>query len=409
MSAPVCRLCGQILRRTFVDLGMSPPCESYLRPDQLEDPETFYPLHVRVCEACLLVQLPAYLTPESVFADYAYFSSYSTSWVEHARRFVEEMAHELQLGSDSLVVEVASNDGYLLQHAVTLGIPVLGIEPAANIAAVARQRGIRSECLFLGEQVGKDLADRYGKADLVVGNNVFAHVPALLDFVRGLRALVADHGIVSLEFPHLLRLIERNQYDTIYHEHYSYLTLQTARQALATSDLTVVDVVELPTHGGSLRVLARPSVSAEAVSPRVAEVLAAEAAVGLHSLAGHEGFASAVLEVKTALIEFLTTAARQGRSVAGYGAPGKGNTLLNHCGIRADLLPFTVDRNPHKQGMHLPGTHIPIHPPERLDDVRPDYILILPWNLRDEVINQLQHAREWGASFVVPIPRLEIV
>jgi 2-polyprenyl-3-methyl-5-hydroxy-6-metoxy-1,4-benzoquinol methylase len=409
VSAPVCRLCGRTLRRTFVDLGMSPPCESYLRPDQLDDPETFYPLHVRVCEGCLLVQLPAYLTPESVFADYAYFSSYSTTWVEHARRFVEEMTYELQLGSDSLVVEVASNDGYLLQHAVALGIPVLGIEPAANIAAVARQRGIRTECQFLGEQVGKDLADRYGKADLVVGNNVLAHVPDLLGFVRGLRALVADHGTVCLEFPHLLRLMEGNQYDTIYHEHYSYLTLQTARQALATSDLAVVDVVELPTHGGSLRVMARPSVSAGAVSSRVAEVLAAEAAAELHSLIGHEGFASAVLEVKTALIEFLTTAAREGRSVAGYGAPGKGNTLLNHCGIRADLLPFTVDRSPHKQGMHLPGTHIPIYPPDRLDDVRPDYILILPWNLRDEVINQLQHARDWGASFVVPIPRLEIL
>jgi 2-polyprenyl-3-methyl-5-hydroxy-6-metoxy-1,4-benzoquinol methylase len=410
MSAPAtCRLCGRVLRRTFVDLGMSPPCESYLRSDQLDDPETFYPLHVRICEGCLLVQLPAHLSPESVFGDYAYFSSYSSSWVEHARRFVEEMTHQLPLGQNSFVVEVASNDGYLLQHAVALGIPVLGIEPAANIAAVARQRGIRTECQFLGEQVGKDLADRNGKADLVVGNNVFVHVPALLDFVRGLRALVADHGTVSLEFPHLLRLIEGRQYDTIYHEHYSYLTLSTACQALAAGDLTVVDVVELPTHGGSLRVLARPSVSAPAASPRVAEVLATEAAAGLHSLAGHDGFAAAVLDVKTALLEFLTSAARQGRSVAGYGAPGKGNTLLNHCGIRPDLLPFTVDRNPHKHGMHLPGTHIPIHPPERLDDVRPDYILILPWNLRDEVIHQLQHAREWGASFVVPIPRLDII
>ena len=406
---PVCRLCGQVLRRTFVDLGMSPPCESYLRPDQLDDPETCYPLHVRICEKCLLVQLPAHVRPEAVFAEYAYFSSYSTSWVEHARTFVEEAAHQLRLGSDSLVVEVASNDGYLLQHAVALGIPVLGIEPAANVAAVARARGVRTECLFLGEEVGKDLAARYGTADLVVGNNVFAHVPALLDFVGGLRALVADDGLVSLEFPHLLRLIEGNQYDTIYHEHYSYLSLRTAQQALATGDLTVVDVVELPTHGGSLRVLARPGVSAGRPSARVFEVLAAEAAAGLHSLTGHEGFASAVLEVKSALVEFLTAVARQGRSVAGYGAPGKGNTLLNHCGIRTDLLPFTVDRNPYKQGLYLPGTHIPVYPPERLDDVRPDYILVLPWNLRDEVIEQLRCAREWGASFVIPIPRLEIV
>jgi hypothetical protein len=406
---PICRLCGRILRHTFVDLGMSPPCESYLCSDQLDDPETFYPLHVRVCESCLLVQLPAYLAPESVFGDYAYFSSYSSSWVEHARRFVEDMARRLQLGRDSFVVEVASNDGYLLQHAVALGIPVLGIEPAANIAATARQHGIPTECRFLGEQVGKDLADRYGKADLVVANNVFAHVPALLDFVRGLRALVADHGAVSLEFPHLFRLIEGCQYDTIYHEHYSYLTLHTARQALAAGDLAVEDVVELPTHGGSLRVLARPRVSESGASPRVAEVLAAEAAAGLHTLAGHAGFAAAVLEVKAALLEFLTTAARQGRSVAGYGAPGKGNTLLNHCGVGTDLLPFTVDRSPHKQGRYLPGTHIPIHPPERLHDVRPDYILILPWNLRDEVMHQLRHAREWGARFVVPVPRLEVI
>jgi SAM-dependent methyltransferase len=408
-GVPVCRLCGRGLRRTFVDLGMSPPCESYLGADQLDDPETFYPLHVRICDGCLLVQLPAYLTPESVFGEYAYFSSYSTTWVEHARRFVAEQVAELRLGAGSLVVEVASNDGYLLQHAVAAGIGVLGIEPAANIAAAARARGIRTECLFLGEQIGKELADRYGKADLVVGNNVLAHVPDLLDFVRGLRALVADSGTVSLEFPHLLRLIEGRQYDTIYHEHYSYLTLRTARQALAAGDLAVVDVVELATHGGSLRLIARPGAAAGPPSPRVAQVLAAEEAAGLHTLEGHAGFAPAVLEVKAALTGFLTEAARQGRTVAGYGAPGKGNTLLNHCGIRTDLLPFTVDRNPYKHGRFLPGTHIPVYPPERLDDVRPDYIVILPWNLRDEVVHQLRHARQWGASFVVPIPHLEIV
>jgi SAM-dependent methyltransferase len=388
---------------------MSPPCESYLRADQLDDPETFYPLNVRLCEGCLLVQLPAYLDPESVFGDYAYFSSYSSSWVEHARRFVTHMADRLALGPDSLVVEVASNDGYLLQHAVARGIPVLGIEPAANIAEVARERGVRTECRFLGEEVGKELADRYGRADLVAGNNVLAHVPALLDFVRGLRALVADGGTVSLEFPHLQRLIEGRQYDTIYHEHYSYLTLRTAARALAAGDLLVVDVEELPTHGGSLRVLAQPSVSAPGPSPRVAQVLAAEEAAGLHAVAGHQGFAAAVLDVKAGLLDFLVDAARRGASVGGYGAPGKGNTLLNHCGIRADLLPFTVDRNPHKQGMYLPGSHIPVHPPEYLDSVRPEYILILPWNLRDEVIQQLQHAREWGARFVTAVPHLEIV
>ncbi|HEU4948724.1 MAG TPA: class I SAM-dependent methyltransferase [Kribbella sp.] len=404
-----CRLCGQPLTRTFVDLGMSPPCESYLRPDQLDDPETFYPLHVRICDNCLLVQLPAYVAAEDVFSDYAYFSSYSDSWVAHAGRFVSDMAERLRLGPESFIVEVASNDGYLLQHAVERGIPVLGIEPAANVAEVARERGIATETVFLGEKTGTDIADRHGKADLVVGNNVFAHVPDLLDFVRGLRALVADDGLVSLEFPHLLRLIEGRQYDTIYHEHYSYFTLRTASEALATGGLRVVDVQELPTHGGSLRVMAKPVESAGEPADLVEKVLADEREAGLHTVEGHAGFAGDVFAIKADLLEFLVNAAREGRSVAGYGAPGKGNTLLNHCGIREDLLPFTVDRSPYKHGMHLPGTHIPIHPPERLAEVRPDYIVILPWNLREEIVHQLGYAREWGARFVVPIPRLEVI
>jgi SAM-dependent methyltransferase len=408
-DVPGCRLCGQPLTLTFVDLGMSPPCESYLGPDQLDDPETFYPLHVRICDDCLLVQLPAYVAAEDVFSDYAYFSSYSDSWVAHAGRFVSDMVERLRLGPESFVVEVASNDGYLLQHAVERGIPVLGIEPAANVGQVARERGIATETVFLGEKTGTDIASRHRKADLVVGNNVFAHVPDLLDFVRGLRALVADDGLVSLEFPHLLRLIEGRQYDTIYHEHYSYFTLRTASAALATGGLGVVDVQELPTHGGSLRVLARPVESAGQPSDLVGKVLADERDAGLHSVAGHAGFAGDVFAIKADLVEFLVSAARDGRSVAGYGAPGKGNTLLNHCGIREDLLPFTVDRSPHKHGLHLPGTHIPIHPPERLAEVRPDYIVILPWNLREEIVHQLDYAREWGARFVVPIPRLEVI
>jgi SAM-dependent methyltransferase len=408
-KAPSCRLCAQPLTRTFVDLGMSPPCESYLRADQLDDPEAFYPLHVRICENCLLVQLPAYVAAEDVFSDYLYFSSYSTSWVAHAARFVSEMTDRLRLGPDSFVVEVASNDGYLLQHAVARGIRALGIEPAANVGEVARDKGVPTETMFLGEETGKDVAERHGKADLVVGNNVFAHVPDLLDFVQGLRALVADDGIVSLEFPHLLRLIEGRQYDTIYHEHYSYLTLRTAADALATGGLRVVDVQELPTHGGSLRVLAQPVETAGEPSDLVQKVLADEREAGLHSVEGHAGFARDVLAIKSDLVEFLVTAQREGKSVAGYGAPGKGNTLLNHCGIREDLLPFTVDRSPHKHGMYLPGTHIPIHPPERLAEVRPDYIVILPWNLREEIVHQLGYAREWGARFVVPIPRLEVI
>ncbi len=404
-----CRLCGQELTRTFVDLGMSPPCESYLRADQLENGETFYPLHVRICDNCLLVQLPAYVAADEIFSDYLYFSSYSTSWVAHAERFVEEMTGRLGLDENSFVVEVASNDGYLLQHAVKRGIRALGIEPAANIGEVAREKGVPTETMFLGAETGKDVAARYGKADLVVGNNVYAHVPDLLDFSKGLRALVADGGLVSLEFPHLLRLIEGRQYDTIYHEHFSYLSLKTASDALATAGLKVVDVQELPTHGGSLRVFSQPVETAGDPSDLVQKVLADEREAGLHTVEGHAGFAREVMTIKADLVEFLIDAAREGKSVAGYGAPGKGNTLLNHCGIREDLLPFTVDRSPHKHGMFLPGTHIPIHAPEHIAEVKPEYIVILPWNLREEIVHQLGYAREWGAKFVVPIPRLEVI
>lgn len=405
---PACRLCAAPLTRTFVDLGMSPPCESYLRPDQLGEPEAFYSLHVRICERCLLVQLPALVAAEEIFtADYAYFSSYSDSWVAHAGRFVEDAAARLGLGSSSFVVEAASNDGYLLQHAAARGMRVLGVEPCGGVADAARERGVPTESVFLGERTGTDIAERHGPADLVVANNVLAHVPDLLDFVRGLRALVADGGTVSLEFPHLLRLIEGRQYDTIYHEHYSYFTLRTAAAALATAGLTVVDVEELSTHGGSLRVFARPG--EHPPSEMVEKVLADERAAGLHTVEGHAGFAREVFEVKAGLLEFLLRAKREGRSVAGYGAPGKGNTLLNHCGIREDLLPFTVDRNPHKHGMYLPGTRIPVYPPTRLAEVRPDYVLVLPWNLRAEIAQQIAYTRKWGARLVVPIPRLELV
>ncbi|MGD0065598.1 MAG: class I SAM-dependent methyltransferase [Streptosporangiaceae bacterium] len=360
-----CRLCGTPLTRTFVDLGMSPLCESYIPAGRLDEPEVFYPLHVRLCEACLLVQLPAYVPGEQIFSDYAYFSSYSDSWVAHAKRYAEAMIDRLALTPDSLVTEVASNDGYLLQHFQAAGIGVLGVEPAGNVAA----RG----------------------------------------FAAGLRALVKDDGLVTLEFPHLLRLIERRQYDTIYHEHYSYLSLLTSSAALATAGLRVVDVDELPTHGGSLRVYARPEDAAGEPTGRVKAVLAAEEAAGLHTVAGHEGFAAAVLKIKSDLLGFLLEAAKQGRSVAGYGAPGKGNTLLNHCGIRSDLLSYTVDRSPVKQGQFLPGTHIPIYVPERLAETRPDYILVLPWNLRDEISKQLDYVRTWGGQLVFPIPELDIV
>ncbi len=404
-----CRLCGVDLTETFVDLGMSPLCESYVAADALDQPEVFYPLHVRQCRSCLLVQLPAYVSGEEIFSDYAYFSSYSDSWVAHAKRFADLMVPRLALTGDSLVTEVASNDGYLLQHFTGRAVPVLGVEPAKNVAEVAESRGIRTVVEFLGSTTGTGIAQRYGRADLVVANNVFPHVPDIRDFAAGLRELVKDTGLVTLEFPHLLRLMQRRQFDTIYHEHYSYLSLLTASRALSTAGLCVVDVEELGTHGGSLRVHARTEGHADQPTQRVHQLLEEERLAGLHSLAGHAGFAREVLKVKGDLLDFLVNAAREGRSVAGYGAPGKGNTLLNHCGVRQDLLQYTVDRSPAKQGKYLPGTHIPIYMPERLAETQPDYILVLPWNLKDEISEQLDYVRSWGARLVFPIPELEIV
>jgi hypothetical protein len=409
MTAAICRLCDAELTETFVDLGMSPLCESYLAADQLDAAERFYPLHVRICRECLLVQLPAYVPGEEIFSDYAYFSSYSDSWVAHARRYATEMTERLGLGSDSLVTEVASNDGYLLQHFVAGGVPVLGVEPAANVAEAARARGIPTEVQFLSAETGEQIARRHGRADLVAGNNVYAHVPDIRSFTAGLAALVKPSGLVTLEFPHLLRLIERRQYDTIYHEHYQYLSLLTASRALATADLVVVDVDELASHGGSLRVHARHAESAGEPSASVKAVLDAEAAAGLHTVEGHRGFAEAVFGIKRDLVTFLLAARADGKSVVGYGAPGKGNTLLNHCGVRSDLLAYTVDRSPHKQGRFLPGTHIPIHHPDRIAAGRPDYVLVLPWNLRAEITEQLGYVADWGGRLVFPIPTLEVV
>jgi len=387
---------------------MSPLCESYVPADKLADAESFYPLHVYICDECLLVQLPVHVSGEDIFSDYAYFSSYSDSWVAHAKRYADGMIARLRLGQGSLVTEVASNDGYLLRHFVAAGIPVLGVEPAANVAEAAISIGIRTEVAFLGAETGQEIADRHGQADLVAANNVFAHVPDIRGFAAGLRALVKDGGLVTLEFPHLARLIEQRQYDTIYHEHFSYLTLLTSSRALATAGLRVVDVDELPTHGGSLRVYAVPEESAGEPGTRVKAVLDREEAAGLHSVSGHAGFAGQVLAVKRELVRFLLDAAEAGKSVAGYGAPGKGNTLLNHCGIRSDLLSYTVDRSPVKQGKFLPGTRIPIFAPERLEQTKPDYVLVLPWNLREEISKQLDYVRMWGGRLVFPIPQLEI-
>jgi len=406
---PRCRLCAAELTETFVDLGMSPPCESFLTADQLDRGETFYPLHVRICSQCLLVQLPAYIAAEDIFSHYAYFSSFSDSWVAHAGRYVDAAVDHLGLGPSSFVVEVASNDGYLLQHVVAKGIRALGIEPAANVAEAAVAKGVPTEVLFLGEESGAKVAAEHGPADLVVANNVFAHVPDIVDFSKGLRALVADDGRVTIEIPHLQRLIAGREYDTIYHEHYSYLSLLTTQRVLATAGLTVVDVEELPTHGGSLRTWSAPTETAPAPTPAVAGLLAAEAAAGLDTLEGHAGFAADVAAVRNDLVEFLVARSREGALVAGYGAPGKGNTLLNHAGIRSDLLAFTVDRNPFKHGRFLPGTHIPIFDVDEIAARRPEFVVILPWNLRAEISAQLAYVHDWGGRLVVPLPRLEVL
>lgn len=409
MSLPTCRLCGAALRRTFVDLGMSPPCESYLSADQLDQGETFYPLNVRICEACLLVQLPAYLTAEEIFSHYAYFSSFSDSWVEHAGRFVEDATARLGLTADSFVVEVASNDGYLLQHVAARGIRCLGIEPAANVAEAALAKGIPTTVAFLGEDTARSVVAEHGPADLVAANNVFAHVPDILDFAKGLRVLAGERGTVSIEIPHLLRLVEDNLYDTIYHEHYSYLTLLTTQRVLGAAGLTVVDVEELSTHGGSLRTWSMPTETAGPPAEAIAKILADERDAGLHTVEGHDGFARSVATARNDLLQFLLERSREGASVAAYGAPGKGNTLLNHAGIRQDLIAFTVDRNTFKHGKFLPGTHIPIFDTPHLDEVRPDYIVVLPWNLREEITRQLAHTRDWGAKLVFPLPSLEVL
>jgi SAM-dependent methyltransferase len=404
----VCRFCGTPLRMTFVDLGMSPLCESYISAEGLNQMEPFFPLHVFVCEKCWLVQLLEYVAPEHIFSEYAYFSSYSDSWVEHARRYVDRITSRLALDANSLAAEVASNDGYLLQHFVARGVPVLGIEPAANVARVASAKGVRTEVRFFGAQTAAELSRDYGQADLIVGNNVLAHVPDINDFVEGLRIFLKPAGTVTMEFPHLVRLMDGNQFDTIYHEHFSYLSLIAVRQIFEAHGLRLYDVDEIPMHGGSLRIYACHRDAAHAEEPSVSELLRGEEQFGLEGADAYTGFREQVIETKRKLLSFLIDAKRGGHTVAGYGAPGKGNTLLNYCGIRTDFLDYTVDRNPYKHGKFLPGTHIPIYPPERIRETRPDYVLILPWNLRDEISAQLSYIREWGGRFVVPIPAVEV-
>jgi hypothetical protein len=393
----------------MVDLGKSPLCESFLPADRLETMEPFFPLHVRVCERCWLAQLPSFVPPAEIFEEYAYFSAYSESWVEHARRYVDMITERLGLTAESFVVELASNDGYLLQHFVPKGIPVLGIDPAANVAKAAEERGVPTVVEFFGRELAGDLVARHGHADLVLGANVLAQVPDLNDFVAGVSVLLGPEGTTTFEFPHLARLLEGMQYDTIYHEHYSYFSLTTIRNVFAAHGLDVVDVEELPSHGGSLRVYGAHAEAAREPTRAVAELLEREEAEGLLVTERYRRFAAEVLESKRALLAALIDLKEQGKQVVGYGAPGKGNTLLNYCGIRTDFLDYTVDRNPYKHGRFTPGTHIPILPPEQIAETRPDAILILPWNLAREIAEQLSYTKEWGASLIVPIPTATVI
>jgi SAM-dependent methyltransferase len=404
-----CRFCAAAVRRTFVDLGMSPLCETYPSATDLTRGEIYYPLHAYVCDRCLLVQLEEFESPENIFTDYAYFSSYSDSWLKHSENYCNQMIERLGLGNQSFVVEVASNDGYLLQYFVRRGVPVLGIEPAANVAKAAVEKGVPTLVRFFGAQAASELAADGRRADLVLGNNVLAQVPNLNDFVEGLKILLKPEGVLTLEFPHLLRLIEQNEFDTIYHEHFSYFSMLTALRILEAHGLKAFDVEELPTHGGSLRVFAcRAEARTHETLPSVANLVSQEENAGLGGVKGYESFSLQVKQTKWALVEFLMAAAKQGKRVAGYGAPGKSATLLNYCGIGRDLIEFTVDRSPHKQGRFLPGSHIPIYHPDRIRETKPDFVVILPWNLKNEIMEQLQFIREWGGRFVVPIPTVTV-
>jgi SAM-dependent methyltransferase len=409
-ALPRCRNCATPLSETFVDLGMSPLCERFLRADQLDEMEPFFPLHVRVCPACLLVQLPEYVAPEEIFGEYAYFSSFSTSWLAHAGRYVDMAIERFGLGPGSRVIEAASNDGYLLGHARERGLTVLGIEPARNIAEVAREQGIPTISEFLGAEVGARIAAEQGVGDLVVANNVFAHVPDIHDFSAGLAALLGPEGVLTIEIPHLVRLVEGNQFDTIYHEHFTYYTLHSAAAVLARHGLEVFDVEELPTHGGSLRYFVQHGATGrQPRSPRVDALLASEAAKGYTTLEGHRTFRPKVEATKRALLAFLVAERSAGHRIVAYGAPGKGNTLLNYCGIRTDLVEYVVDRNPYKHGRFTPGTHIPIHDVDRLMADDPDVVLILPWNLRTEIRAQLAPLVDRGVRLVVPIPEVDVL
>lgn len=410
LSNPACRFCQKELTVVFVDLGMSPLSNAYITGDRLHNRESFYPLTTFVCTSCFLVQLPEYESPDVLFSDYAYFSSYSDSWLEHSKRYVNMITGRLQLDQSSLVVELASNDGYLLQYFLQKNIPVLGVEPAENVALTAIEKGVPTVAKFFGEKLARELFESGKAADLIVGNNVLAHVPDINDFVSGLKILLKPDGVITLEFPHLLQLIRHNQFDTIYHEHFSYLSLYSVDKIFNYHDLEIFDVEELPTHGGSLRIYAcHPGSMHEKATDKINSLLHAEHSGGLTDVETYIKFTEKVKVIKRALLKELIRIKEKGEKIIAYGAAAKGNTLLNYCGIRTDIVDYVVDRNPHKIGKYLPGTHIPIKPVEQIKDDRPHYILILPWNLKEEIIEQNKYVRAWGGRFIVPIPEVQII
>ncbi len=405
-----CRFCDTPLTVSFVDLGMSPLSNGYLKFEALTRMEPFYPLHAYVCSACLLVQLEAFQTPEAIFSDYLYFSSYSEGWLKHAELYTQGVVARFGLDQNSKVIEIASNDGYLLQYFNRRNIPVLGIEPAANVSKVAQEKGIPTLIKFFGVDTAKELTFEGTQADLLVGNNVLAHVPDLNDFVAGMKILLKPHGVITMEFPHLLRLMEAIQFDTLYHEHFSYFSFLTVRKIFAQHNFTIFDVEELQTHGGSLRLYIRHTEDqSKEIASSVKALADRELQSGLNQIEAYFGFEKKVQKVKQNLLEFVIKAKREGKSIAGYGAPAKGNTLLNYCGIRTDFIDYTVDKSPYKQGRFLPGTHIPIYHPDKIKETRPDYLLILPWNLQDEIISQMAYIRDWRGKFVIPIPKVEVI
>ena len=406
---PACRFCGELLETTMIDLGMHPLCESFLTAGQLEEMEPFYPLHVRVCGNCFLAQIGEFVTPEVIFDDYAYFSSYSTTWLEHAESYVNMMIGRFDLGPAANVLEIASNDGYLLQYFAEQGYDVLGIEPASNVGAVAEEKGIPTISEFFDEEFARGLDGGRYQADVVVGNNVLAHTPDINGFVAGVPLVLKPHGVATFEFPHILRLIEENQFDTIYHEHWSYLSLGTVTQIMDAHGLAVFDVEELSSHGGSLRLFIKHHEDhSKPVRESVARMIEREKEFGLFELVTYEGFAARVEETKRGILTLLIQAKERGDTIAIYGAAGKGNTLLNYCGIGSDFIDYACDRNPYKHGRYTPGMHIPIFGPDRIRETKPDLVLILPWNLKDEIMEQLSYISDWGGRFVVPIPEARI-